>query len=121
MPKKKRKKRNFSFKTPKGAKYEVLFRKPDKRYFDDADGICTSPKEERPKIHINPSLTDQSTLNTAVHEIAHAFFWNKTELEVTKFANTISRFLFNYCGWRKHENECAEPAKSKRNIKRSRK
>ena len=118
---KKPKKRNFKFKTPKGAKYEVLFRKPDKRHFDDADGICTSPKEDNPKIHINPKLTDQSTLNTAVHEIAHAFFWNKTELEVTRFANTVSRFLYNYCGWRKHENECAEPAKSKRNIKRSRK
>ena len=119
---KQRKRRNFKFKTPKGATYEVLFRKPDKRHFgSDCDGVCTSPKEERPKIHINPKLTDQSMLNTAVHEMAHAFFWNKTELEVTKFANTVSRFLYSYCGWRKHENECAEQAKSKRNTKRSRK
>ena len=76
MPKK-RKRRNFTFKTPKGAKYEILFRKPDKRHFDDADGIGTPPKSPHPKIHINPKLTDQSSLNTAIHEIAHAFFWNK--------------------------------------------
>ena len=117
MPKK-RKRRNFTFKTPKGAKYEILFRKPDKRHFDDADGICTPPKSPHPKIHINPKLTDQSSLNTAIHEIAHAFFWNKSETEIFKFANTCSRFLYNYSGWRKNENECAEPAKSKRKLKK---
>ena len=93
----------FTFKNAKGIEYEIIFRKPDKKHFGEADGICTDPDKESPKIHINPYLTKQSELNTVIHEVAHAFFWDKTEAEVYKFANTLSRFLYNECGWRKTE------------------
>ena len=96
-----RKKKNFTFTTPEGIEYEVIFRKPDKRTYDDADGVCYSPDEDKPKIYINPHLTKQSELNTAIHEFCHAFFWDKTESEVSKYANVVSRFLYNYCKWRK--------------------
>ena len=97
------KKKNFKFKTLDGVVYEVIFRKPDKRHFgDDCDGICTDPNNENPKIHISPYLTDQSELNTIIHEFAHAFFWNRgKEYEVKKFGDALSRILYNKRKWRK--------------------
>ena len=87
----------FKFKNAGGTEYKVLFRKPNKRYYgDDCDGTCT-----KGTIMINPDRTDQTKLNTSIHEIAHAFFWDKKEYEITKFANTCSRFLYNHCKWRK--------------------
>ena len=35
--------------------------------------------------------------------MAHAFFWDKTEREIYKFANTVSKFLFTNQKWRKIE------------------
>ena len=100
MPKKKtKKKKNFTFKNAKGIEYEVIFRKPDKRL--EADGLCYSPSEDSPKIYISPHLTTQSELNTIIHEFAHAFFWNRKETQIAKFANALSRFLFNEHRWRK--------------------
>ena len=73
----------FTFKNSKGVEYEVLFYKPNK------------------KIYIDPYQSDQGELNTAIHEFAHAFFWEKTEKEIRTFADTMSRFLYNECHWRK--------------------
>ena len=98
-----RKKRRFIFKNNQNVKYEVLFHKPNARHYGEADGTCADPKDENPKIHINPYLTKQSELNTSIHEFAHSFFWDATEQEVAKFANTLSRFLYNHCKWRKLE------------------
>jgi len=95
---------NFVFRNCKGVEYEVVFRKPDKRlYGEKCDGICEDPTEKHPKICINPYNTKQTELNTCIHEFAHAFFWDKPEKEIYKFANTISRFLYHECGWRKTE------------------
>ena len=95
---------NFVFRNCKGIEYEVIFRKPDKRIFgEECDGICEDPEEKNPKICINPYNTKQTELNTCIHEFAHAFFWDKSEREIYKFANTISRFLYEECGWRKTE------------------
>ena len=107
MPKKKKsrtkKTGNFIFKNADNIVYEVLYTKPNSHHYGDADGTCSDPTEEEPKIHINPYLTKQSELNTAIHEFAHAFFWDKSEKEIYKFANTLSRFLYTTCGWRKLE------------------
>jgi hypothetical protein len=46
-------------------------------------------------IEVNPHRTDQTIFNTVIHETTHAFFGNATETETTKFANTLSRLLFN--------------------------
>ena len=102
MPK--RRKKNFTFKTPKGVTYEVIFRKPNKQHYgEDCDGVCYDPEDDQtsPKIIINPYLSKQSELNTSIHEFAHAFFWDRSEKEIYKFANTLSRFLYNACRWRK--------------------
>jgi hypothetical protein len=102
MPKKTRKKKeNFKFKTSKGIEYQVVWRKPDRRH--KAVGLCSSPKDDSPRIQISPHLSKQNELNTSIHEFAHAFFWDKSEHQVAKFANALSRFLYTECGWRKIE------------------
>ena len=62
-------------------------------------GICQDPDDEHPKIYISPYLTDQSELNTSIHEIAHAFFWDKSETDIARFADVCSNFLYQN-GWR---------------------
>ena len=102
MPEKRRKpKRNFKFKTARGIQYEVIWRKPDRRH--RAVGLCSDPKDESPRVQISPHLGKQNELNTSIHEFAHAFFWDKSEIAVAKFANALSRFLYTECGWRKIE------------------
>ena len=101
LKRRRRTKGRFYFKNTKGVEYEVIFRKPSERAYDGADGVCFGPDVEYPKIYINPYLTKQSELNTVIHEFCHAFFWDKPENDVFKFANSLSRFLYNTHGWRK--------------------
>lgn len=84
-----------------GVEYEILFKKPNSHHYGDADGTCQPPDQKNPKININPYLTKQSELNTAIHEVAHAYFWDAPEHTIKAFGNTLSRFLYNYCKWRK--------------------
>ena len=105
LKKRRKKKQNFKFKTAKGVEYTVVWRKPDERH--GAVGLCSNPSVAKdgkiPKIQISPHLSKQSELNTSIHEFAHAFFWDKPETQVFKFANALSRFLYTECGWRKIE------------------
>lgn len=97
---------NFTFKNTKGVEYEIIFRKPNKNaYGEDCDGVCFDPNEKNPKILISPYLTKQSELNTVIHEMAHAFFWDKPESDIFAYANAVSRMLYNHCHWRKLEDE----------------
>ena len=75
-------KENFRFTNTKGVEYEIVFRKPHKAYGEIVDGLCLDPSEPDPKIYINPYLTKKSELNTSIHEIAHAFFWDKSETDI---------------------------------------
>ena len=106
----------FTFKNSKGIEYEVLFYRPNKKIYNDAVGLCHDPKEKNPKIYIHPDQTDQGELNTAIHEFAHAFFWDKSETDVYNFANALSRFLYNECHWRKKR-----PTKRKKTAKKTKK
>ena len=115
------KKPTFIFTNCEGVEYQVLFRKPNKRWFDDADGICNDPHDPNPKIYISPYLTKQSELNTAIHEMAHAFFWDKTETEIAAYSNTVSRFLYNWCGWRKTRNRQEDKVARKRASNKNKK
>ena len=92
---------NFKFKNSNGTEYEVIFRKPNKRHYgDDCDGYCT----DYGRVIINPYRTNKTQLNTAIHEFAHAFFWDNTEKDVSKFANALTKFLYSRCGWRKKKD-----------------
>jgi hypothetical protein len=90
---------NLNFTTTEGIKFEMKFRKPDSRTHAGCDGVCYYPDwskgEINGKIHINPYRRDQCIFNTIIHETTHAYFWDKTEKEVTAFANTLSRILYN--------------------------
>ena len=98
----KRPRKPFIFKNSEGVEYEIIFRKPDSRHFGEADGICVDPSDSsKPKIHIHPELTKYAELNTIIHEMTHSFFWDKSEKEVTKFANTVAKFLYRNQRWRK--------------------
>ena len=99
-----RKKKNFTFKNNDDTKYEVFFQKPNSAHYGEADGTCSDPDGENPKVFINPYLTKQSELNTAIHEFTHAFFWDASEENVTKFGNTVTRFLYSQ-GWRKAKKD----------------
>jgi Zn-dependent peptidase ImmA (M78 family) len=111
MGKKTKKTENFKFKNGNGVEYEVFFKKPNSKYYADADGYCHDPKEKDPKIYINPYLTKQSELNTIIHEMAHAFFWDKPEKDIFAYANAVSRMLFNHQQWRKIEKDNYERTK----------
>ena len=92
----------MKFKNSQGVGYEIVFRKPSKRYYGkDCDGFCTPPDGAAPKIFINPHRTNQTQLNTIIHEVAHAFFWDKSEKDIKSYANTMSRLLYNKLKWRK--------------------
>lgn len=118
MPSRVKKKRdNFKFKNCQGHEFEVLLRKPNSAHYGEADGICYDPNQKDPKIYISPYLTEKSSLNTAIHEFAHAFFWDKTEKEVYSFANTLTKFLFTYRKWRRLKNARKPKAKAKRRSK----
>jgi len=90
------KKKEFKFKNSQGEEFEVVFKKPNKAFFgNDCDGYCTASR-----VAINPHRGPQTVLNTSIHEFAHAHFWDKPEKDVKKFADSLSRFLYNHCGWR---------------------
>ncbi len=115
MPKKKKKKQNFTFKNTQGVEYEIFFKKPNSKYYQDTDGYCHDPKEKDPKIYINPYLTKQTELNTIVHEMAHAFFWDKPEKDIFAYANAVSRMLYTHQNWRKIETDSYEREKKSSN------
>ena len=107
--------KSITFKNGDGIEYQILFKKPDKRTAPGADGICETPHVENPRILINPYRTPQTQLNSIVHEMAHAFFWDKPEIDITKFGNAVSKVLYNKLGWR------SQTVKAKRSYAKSKK
>jgi len=110
-------KKNFKFTTTKGVEYEIIFRKPRKdAYGSDTFGLCVDPSEAKedyiPKIYISPYLTKKSELNTSIHEIAHAFFWDKSETDIARFADVCSNFLYQN-GWRLPKRLFHAPSRTK--------
>ena len=49
----------------------------------------------------NDQDDEEDMVDDIIHEIAHAFFWDKKEFEIKKFADALCRFLYNYNKWRK--------------------
>ena len=97
MPKKNIK--SFSFKTDKGVEYSVNKIKIPAR--DKAEGLCDSPENEYPKILIDASLLPRREMSVSIEEFAHAFFWDKSEKNVRKFAAVLTKYLYAN-GWRKN-------------------
>lgn len=107
----------FKFTNTKGVEYEIIFRKPRKdAYGEGTFGLCVDPTEAKenytPKIYISPYLTKKSELNTCIHEIAHAFFWDKSETDITRFADVASNFLYKN-GWRLEKRKLPAPPRKR--------
>ena len=97
MPKKNIK--SFNFKTDKGVEYHVnKIKIPAK---DKAEGLCDSPENDYPKILREASLLPRREMSVTIEEFAHAFFWDKSEKNVRKFAATLTKYL-HANGWRKN-------------------
>ena len=97
MPKKNIK--SFNFKTDKGVEYHVnKIKIPAK---DKAEGLCDSPENEYPTILIEASLLPRREMSVTIEEFAHAFFWDKSEKNVRKFAAVLTKYLYTN-GWRKN-------------------
>ncbi len=112
----------FKFRNTDGIRYEVYFVKPHVGHYGDIHGLCDDPSEKNAKIYINPHLTQKSELNTMIHEMTHAFFWDKSEKEVHKFANAVTALLYRQ-GWRRDDNKRNNepPPKRKRSKKKRKK
>lgn len=96
MPKKTTK--SFKFKTDKGVEYIVdKIKIPAK---NKAEGLCDSPDCSFPKIVIEKSLLPRREMAVSIEEFAHAFFWDKSEKNVRKFAAVLTKYLYAN-GWRK--------------------
>ena len=106
-------KKPFVFRTHNKTRYELFLKKPPKCY--QAEGICYDPVEDNPRILVNPNQAERELMNTIIHEIAHAFFWDASEGNVAKFANTVARLLYKE-GWNKEGESLA--AKNKKGRKR---
>jgi hypothetical protein len=89
----------FTFKNAKNKRYEAYVRKTPKEY-EHCDGICEDPGEEDPRIYIKPDMSDRKEMNTMIHEMCHAFFFDEPEYKVYRYANAISSWL-HQMGWRK--------------------
>jgi len=89
----------FRFKNGKNIEYEAFIRKPY-NIKECADGICEDPSEKDPRIYVKPNMSDQRTMNTMVHEMCHAFFFDQPEYKVYRYANAVSNWLWQM-GWRK--------------------
>lgn len=74
-----------------GVEYELLWKKPHYTY--NAEGLCSSPEVENPKILIDPKLKDRRKMSVLIEEVTHAFFWEKSEREVRKFSSTLSKLI----------------------------
>ena len=85
----------LKFKNTEGTEYTVRFKKPDARKHGQCAGYCYYPRNGKAAIEVSPTESNQIIFNTVIHEVTHAFFDDKTETETTKFANTLSRLLFN--------------------------
>lgn len=88
----------FKFKTAEKVQYELIWRKPHEKY--NADGLCWNPELSEPKIMIDSKLPPRREIAVLAEELAHAFFWDKTEAEVRKFSSVLSQCLYKR-GWRK--------------------
>lgn len=89
----------FEFENAQGIRFRIYWRKIGKKDLKhcrarSVDGICYSPDSKNPKIIIDPRLKNKRKFEVLIHEIAHAFFWDKREKEITKFAKTTIKFLY---------------------------
>lgn len=99
----------MKFKDSDKNEYTIEWKRPDARKYGQCAGYYYYPLEGQGKIQIDPRLSHQMILNTLIHEVTHAHFDDATETETTKFANCLSRLIYNELKFRSEdlEQHCA--------------
>ena len=85
----------MKFKDPNNNEYTIEFKRPDARRHGWCSGFYYYPEDGKGLIQVDPDMSKQMILNTLCHEVAHSFFEDATETDTTKFANVLSRLLYN--------------------------
>jgi hypothetical protein len=86
---------NLKFKDLDNNDYSIEFKKPDARSVGQCSGYYYYPQDGEGTIHVDPKMSHQMIFNTVIHEVTHAFFDDATETDTTRFANCLSRLLYN--------------------------
>lgn len=74
-------------------------------YFGPLKGIADVSRNPTLSMFVRTvNLSEQTILNTTIHEALHACNWDKSEKKVNRTANDISRFLWRL-GYRKQERK----------------
>lgn len=82
------------FKTHKGQPYKVVLVKGLKENGEPMLGLCDEPSDEEVAfLRLNAEMCDYQLMETAIHELAHAFFWEASETNVNKFAKATMSLL----------------------------
>jgi len=88
----------FDFKNGDDIKYEIVWKKPAKRY--NAHGICDEPAAKNPQIWVDPKLKEKKLLSVIIEELYHAFAFEKNEKTARGFASTVKKLLYKL-GWKR--------------------
>jgi hypothetical protein len=80
----------------RGKRYRLLYT----RLPDDAFGLCDAPDTEGKRIRIRKGLRGRQELDTLIHEMLHAAYWDMDEGAVHDAAHDIAAVLWRL-GYRK--------------------
>lgn len=60
----------------------------------DCDGLCDAPDLDKKRIRIRSTLTEQTELETLIHECLHAAFWDADEYAISETSCDIAKVLW---------------------------
>lgn len=86
----------LSFYTQFGKEFKIYLKKLRAK----EEGFCENPLRKKPKIVIDERLLPRRELAVICEEIAHAFFYEKTEREIRRFAAVLTKTIYKR-GYRK--------------------
>ena len=83
----------MKFKNFEGVEYTVNYNKPHARL--KASGLCDSPENKNPQIHVDPTLLTRRQLNVLIEEVFHAHLYDLPEKKARKFAANLGKLIYN--------------------------
>lgn len=75
-----------------GKRYKIQFL-PKSAFDNKTDGTCDAPQTKNKAIKIRKGMSEIDTLETIIHEAAHAALWHHEEQFIESFAKDLSRLL----------------------------
>lgn len=81
------------FKTHRGHPYTVVWQKKITLKGQRCFGQCESPHQEGSLIKLEEGQDDYCLIDTILHEMAHAFFFEQSEKNVTRFTKSTLTLL----------------------------